>query len=294
MEIIAALIGAGIVAVSPLVPALRPVAKTVVKGGLALADAAKGAAVVAGQQWSEVVAQAEADRQAGHEADVVEETEVVETAETAAEPAMAGQGQTTESSPVTIGADPAKTAAKTMDAASLSTILRPAAQAAVKGGLALAEAAKGAAAAASQQWSEVVAEAEADLKTGNDASMVESIAVVKTAAAQTGVAPDLADTAAELAEMPSVEISGHIPTTRAWSERAAGTAGDDLKKIKGVGPKVAELLQAAGITTFAQLEATDVDQLHQILDRAGTRFRLIDPTPWPAQARQLMGLDEQT
>ena len=50
MEIIAALIGAGVVAVSPLVPALRPVAKTAVKSGLAVAAAAKGAAVVAGQQ----------------------------------------------------------------------------------------------------------------------------------------------------------------------------------------------------------------------------------------------------
>ena len=63
MEIIAALIGAGVGAV----PALRPVAKTAVKSGLVVAAAAKGAAVVAGQQWSELVAEAEADRQASGE-----------------------------------------------------------------------------------------------------------------------------------------------------------------------------------------------------------------------------------
>jgi predicted flap endonuclease-1-like 5' DNA nuclease len=57
---------------------------------------------------------------------------------------------------------------------------------------------------------------------------------------------------------------------------------DDLAIVEGIGPKIASLFQAAGITTFAQLAATDVDRLRQILRGAG--IRIADPTTWPEQA----------
>lgn len=63
---------------------------------------------------------------------------------------------------------------------------------------------------------------------------------------------------------------------------------DDLTRINGVGPKVASLLQESGIQTFAQLAQADVARLQAILDKAGSRYRLIDPTDWPEQARQLI------
>ncbi len=59
---------------------------------------------------------------------------------------------------------------------------------------------------------------------------------------------------------------------------------DDLKRIEGIGPKISGLLQAAGITTFAQLAATDVSRLKQIITEAGLSA-LADPTTWPEQAR---------
>ena len=64
------------------------------------------------------------------------------------------------------------------------------------------------------------------------------------------------------------------------------TAGepDDLKKIEGIGPKIAGVLQAAGIQTFAQLAATEVATLQGILDREA-RLRLADPGSWPEQSR---------
>jgi large subunit ribosomal protein L20 len=61
-------------------------------------------------------------------------------------------------------------------------------------------------------------------------------------------------------------------------------AADDLVKIEGVGPKINELLKAAGIETFAQLAATPVDRLKAILTAAGSRFKSWDPTTWPEQA----------
>jgi predicted flap endonuclease-1-like 5' DNA nuclease len=57
---------------------------------------------------------------------------------------------------------------------------------------------------------------------------------------------------------------------------------DDLKRVEGIGPKIAGLLQAAGITTFAQLAATDASQLKRILREAS--ITIADPTTWPEQA----------
>jgi len=58
---------------------------------------------------------------------------------------------------------------------------------------------------------------------------------------------------------------------------------DDLKRIEGIGPKVAELLQAAGITTFGQLAEQDEEQLREILREAG--LAMINPATWPEQAK---------
>ncbi len=59
---------------------------------------------------------------------------------------------------------------------------------------------------------------------------------------------------------------------------------DDMKKVEGIGPKIAGLLQAAGIATFAQLAEADMDRLRKVLEDAGPRFRLADPATWPEQA----------
>lgn len=60
---------------------------------------------------------------------------------------------------------------------------------------------------------------------------------------------------------------------------------DDLRKIEGVGPKIAGILNEQGIQTFAQLAETDVARLQQILKEAGPRYTLADPETWPEQAR---------
>ncbi|MEZ5651126.1 MAG: DUF4332 domain-containing protein [Burkholderiaceae bacterium] len=69
----------------------------------------------------------------------------------------------------------------------------------------------------------------------------------------------------------------------AGSAPAAG--GDDLTRIEGVGPKIAELLQAAGIRSFADLAAADTDRLKSILTDAGSRFAAHDPGTWAEQAK---------
>jgi predicted flap endonuclease-1-like 5' DNA nuclease len=57
---------------------------------------------------------------------------------------------------------------------------------------------------------------------------------------------------------------------------------DDLKRIEGIGPKISGLLREAGITTFAQLAATDASHLKRTLREAS--ITIADPTTWPEQA----------
>jgi diacylglycerol O-acyltransferase / wax synthase len=67
----------------------------------------------------------------------------------------------------------------------------------------------------------------------------------------------------------------------------AALAADDLRLVRGIGPKLAALLAANGITTLAQLAQTDAAQLRTILHSVDGRYRIIDPTTWPAQAAKL-------
>ena len=59
---------------------------------------------------------------------------------------------------------------------------------------------------------------------------------------------------------------------------------DDLKKVEGIGPKIEQLLNAAGINTFSELAATKPDAVKAILAEAGNRYKTHDPTTWPRQA----------
>ena len=60
---------------------------------------------------------------------------------------------------------------------------------------------------------------------------------------------------------------------------------DDLVKIEGIGKKIAELIVAEGITTFAVLAKTSVKTLRAILDKAGKRFNIHNPETWSKQAK---------
>lgn len=66
------------------------------------------------------------------------------------------------------------------------------------------------------------------------------------------------------------------------SKKAA--KGDDLKKIEGVGPKIAEVFAAAGIDSFEKLAKSTPEDLKKILDEAGSQFSSHDPGTWPQQA----------
>jgi predicted flap endonuclease-1-like 5' DNA nuclease len=62
---------------------------------------------------------------------------------------------------------------------------------------------------------------------------------------------------------------------------------DDLTVIEGIGPQIAGLLNAAGITTWKGLSKARIRALTDVLDDAGPRFRTHDPVTWPEQSRLL-------
>jgi large subunit ribosomal protein L27 len=76
------------------------------------------------------------------------------------------------------------------------------------------------------------------------------------------------------------------PVVEAIAEPVVEASGkpDDLKKIEGIGPKIAELLIAEGIITFADLAAASVERIQEILDAAGPRYRVHNPSTWAQQA----------
>lgn len=60
---------------------------------------------------------------------------------------------------------------------------------------------------------------------------------------------------------------------------------DDLTEIEGIGPKINDLLVAAGIESFSDLADADTSDIKDILTDAGDRYKMHDPSSWPQQAQ---------
>ena len=69
------------------------------------------------------------------------------------------------------------------------------------------------------------------------------------------------------------------------AKKATAAKGDDLKKIEGIGPKIAGLLNEAGISTYSDLAKAEEKQLADVLQKAGARFRLAKHDTWQEQAK---------
>jgi len=67
---------------------------------------------------------------------------------------------------------------------------------------------------------------------------------------------------------------------------------DDLTIVEGIGPKINQVLHAAGIQSLFQLSESEVANLKEILSAAG--LKLADPTTWPQQARLAIAGDLET
>ena len=82
-----------------------------------------------------------------------------------------------------------------------------------------------------------------------------------------------------------VEVKAEVAAPKAEAKPVAKKAtakADDLKKVEGIGPKIAETLIAAGITTFAELAKLKADKISEII--ADVRGNHVTDT-WPKQAK---------
>lgn len=84
---------------------------------------------------------------------------------------------------------------------------------------------------------------------------------------------------APVEETPAASIAEQAPE----AVIATPPEPDDLTKIEGIGPKADQVLQEAGVHTFAQLAETSPESLKAILVSAG--LQLLDPGTWAEQAR---------
>lgn len=59
---------------------------------------------------------------------------------------------------------------------------------------------------------------------------------------------------------------------------------DDLKIIEGVGPKLASILEEGGLDSWSKVASADPERIREILEAAGSRYKMHNPTTWPKQA----------
>ncbi|MGC9371023.1 MAG: 50S ribosomal protein L21 [Paracoccaceae bacterium] len=107
--------------------------------------------------------------------------------------------------------------------------------------------------------------------------------ILESGADKTGVkaAVGAASVAAVAAAAPAAKAEKKAAPKKAApkAEAPAAAAADDLTQIKGVGPAAAKKLAEAGITTYAQLAAIDVESFDAVKVKA----------EWVEQAKELAG-----
>ena len=130
------------------------------------------------------------------------------------------------------------------------------------------------------------------VKNGHRQSLSEIVIESIVASGAKKATPAKAEKAAPKKETkkaePKVEAKAAAPKTeakkaapKAAAPKATGKA-DDLKKIEGIGPKIASTLVEAGIATFADLAKAESAKISEII--ADVRGNHVTDT-WPAQAQ---------
>ena len=89
--------------------------------------------------------------------------------------------------------------------------------------------------------------------------------------------------AAETEKAPKAAKPAKAKPAKAKAEKAP--AADKLNKIEGIGPKIATVLNEAGITSFELLGKSTAKKIREILDEADGNFAAHDPKTWPKQAK---------
>lgn len=91
-----------------------------------------------------------------------------------------------------------------------------------------------------------------------------------------------------------LQMSAGPPTDVALlPEARAHGAGDDLKRVKGIGPKFEHALKAAGVTTLQQIADWTDSDVRAMAVRIGTSPERIARAGWIDGARRLVAMDSE-
>ncbi|MEZ4900525.1 MAG: 50S ribosomal protein L17 [Spirosomataceae bacterium] len=88
-------------------------------------------------------------------------------------------------------------------------------------------------------------------------------------------------TSSEVAKEEVVELQP-VAVVEEMTETPEVAVSDDLELIEGIGPKIAEALAEADVTTFAQLADMTPEAIQEIVSAAGIGSK--SPSTWPQQA----------
>ena len=108
----------------------------------------------------------------------------------------------------------------------------------------------------------------------------------KPAAKKEATAPVAEETpVAPVAEVVETAAPAKVAEKKAAApKKEKGPKLDDLKVVEGIGPKIETLLKEGGIDTWEALAAAPVERIKEILDAAGPRYQIHDPSTWASQA----------
>lgn len=95
---------------------------------------------------------------------------------------------------------------------------------------------------------------------------------------------DKGDAAPPAALLNGENLIGNINTVAAAAAGITVKGEDDLTVIEGIGPKIADVLRSNGVSTLTALSHKKVDEIAAMLEAAGPRYKLANPSTWPMQA----------
>jgi predicted flap endonuclease-1-like 5' DNA nuclease len=109
--------------------------------------------------------------------------------------------------------------------------------------------------------------------------------IVTSAAAAKAKSPSRASKAPTSKKQKPTSRAKTISKPSAKAKTKKSKSKIDFTVIEGVGPKIKQLLQKAGYKSFEDLSKAKVKDLRQILNNAGSRYQMHNPSQWAKQAR---------
>lgn len=106
-----------------------------------------------------------------------------------------------------------------------------------------------------------------------------------------GAAPRAVSAPVEVREQAS--RAEPVQAVEAEMQDADQPPADDLRRIRGIGPKVEAALHAAGVTRLSQIAAWDEARIEEVAPRIGRAASRIRGDDWIGQARNLVATDRE-